>query len=209
MSTVTRKQAVVSSVIVALVLVAASPSVARRKHSEPLFLDESFSSKDVGEVVVLAIADARRDKSIELKKLNEIGRRSVTRMLKKSPYKISFASGLGDVDVVTGDDLEYLEPSWIRRLGGADDRWILLLVLQDLAKKKTFGSAFGAVCSGYLFDKSTGKAVWHHETVGTIGQGGLVGFAMNNMMRGGSFESCANNLLATFPDRRRKKKKRS
>ena len=80
---------------------------------------------------------------------------------------------------------------------------MLLIALQDVTKKKTFGSAFGAVCTGYLFDKEAAKPVWQHETVGSIGHHGLSGLMVRAAARGQAFQECVTNLLLTFPERRK------
>jgi len=165
----------------------------------------AFSPRDPDAIAVLAVADLRKDKSVNFQRLDEIGHRAVKRNLKKSSYTLQFETDLGGVAEVTEDDLEYFDAEWVRQLGPRDRRYVLLLVLDDAARKRTLGSAFGTVCSGYLFDKEKGGPVWEHHATGTGGQGGLIGFAMASMTRGDSFSSCARNLMTTFPYEKKRK----
>lgn len=193
----------VAVVTLATMSLGSSMAAGKKPPPEADFLDESFSSSQVDQIVVLATVDLRFDKSIEMKKLDEIAQRTVKRMLKKSPYKITYRTATEGTSEVTQDDLDLLDAEWVSELGGSEDRWTLLLVMLDIAKKKTYGSAFGALCAGYLFDKQEGRPVWQHETVGTMGQGGLAGLAMKSAMRGASFGACVGNLLLTFPERKK------
>ena len=202
----TRKSSIIA--IVFAVALVSGLSVARDKTTSHPTESASIGPAAGDTIAVLSVADTRKDKRVDFKKLTPIGHRTVKTGLKKSSYELAFQSDFGDVPEVTDEDLEYLDPSWVSDLGPDGERWVLLVVLEDAARKATFGSAFGTVCSGYLFDKSTGKAVWLDEATGTQGQGGLIGFAMGSAMRGEAFASCANNLMASFPGRSQGKKKK-
>ncbi len=200
---IVKRHALVSLVLaLALVLWSAPAEASRKPPPEPDYLDPSFSSEQVGRIAVLPVADLRIDKSIPLVKKDQVMQRVVRQMLRKSPYEIAFGPAWTSPDAVTRDDLEDLEASWVGGLGKAEDRWVLLIALEDLTKKRTFGSAFGVVCTGYLFDKQAGREVWRHETVGSMGHGGLSGLAMSGTARIQAFELCVGNLLVTFPDRK-------
>ena len=203
----TRKQTIFGIVLAAVLI--NGISVARDSgHSYPT--NNSSIGPAAGDTIaVLSVADVRRDKSVGFKKLTTIGHRTVKTGLKKSRYELAFQSDFGGIAAVTDEDLEYLDPSWVSELGPHDERWVLLVVLEDAARKATFGSAFGTVCSGYLFDKSTGEAIWLDEATGTQGQGGLIGFAMGSAMRGEAFASCTGKLMSSFPGRNRGKKKKN
>lgn len=194
-------------IVLAVVLVSGLSVAGGNSQSYPT--DSTSIGPSAGDTIaVLSVADVRKDKSVGFKKLNTIGHRTVKTGLKKSRYELAFQSDFGGIAAVTDEDLEYLDPSWVSDLGPDGERWVLLVVLEDAARKATFGSAFGTVCSGYLFDRSTGEAVWLDEATGTQGQGGLIGFAMGSAMRGEAFASCTSNLLASFPGRNHGKKKK-
>ena len=190
-----------TAVMIAGLILFSSLLVARKPPPKPDFLDDDFSSSQVDRIVVLPVADVRIDKSSEMEKPDEIAQRMVKRMFKKSPYTIAYGAVSGDRITVTQDELDYLDASWVADLGAPQDRWVLLIALQDVTKKKTFGSAFGFLCTGYLFDKEAGLPVWRHETVGSMGHGGLVGLALKGGTRGQAFQACVGNLLMTFPER--------
>ena len=186
----------------AIVFLASSLAVARKPPPEADYLDAGFSSSLVDRIVVLPVADVRIDKSIEMKQPDEIAQRTVRRMLRKSPYLIAYEPASHGAREVSQDDLDLLDAGWVAELGEPDDRWVLLFALQDVTKKKTFGSAYGALCSGFLFDKEAARPVWRHETVGSMGHGGLAGLALKGAARGQAFQECVSNLLLTFPERR-------
>ena len=49
-----------------------------------------FNPTEVETIAVLSVADIRKDKSVNLKKLNKVGHRTVKRVLKKSTYTLVF-----------------------------------------------------------------------------------------------------------------------
>jgi len=192
------------------ILIANSGAFAGKKHKNPQPLEPlPFAPAEVGTIAVVSVADIRKDKSVNLKKLNQIGQRTVKQALKKSTYDLVFTEDFGSVPEVTEDDLEYLDGSWVQQLGPKQQRYVLLLVLEDAARKKTLGAAFGTVCSGYLFDKETGETMWQAENVGTAGQGGLMGMMMNSAMRSGAFQNCASKLMVGFPQIKKGKQRKS
>ena len=192
-------------VLVMSCLLGAGVALAKKTPVEPDFVDPSFSPEDVGTLVVLSAVDIRKDKSIEFKDLDGVVHAQVRSSMKKSVYQPVYRSGTCGVSEITEDDLEYLEQPWIRQFGDNEDRWVLLLVLEDLAKKKTFGGAFGAQCSGYLFDAAEGKVVWRHSTVASLGQGGLAAMGMKKMIRNDTVKVCFRNALKTLPGQRRRR----
>lgn len=189
-------------VIVVLVLVACSSGAlsAKKKRVEPLYLDESFSSSDVGEISVLPPADLRKDLTIEVTKLDEIGSKVAEKLLQKRGYKYLFRKDYGSVTSITEDDVEYMDPEWVSLLGEDEDRWVLLLVLEDLVTMKG-QNAFTARCSGYLFDRAVSKAMWRHETTKSVGAPGLGALMVKKMGRGATVRQCFEELLETLPDR--------
>lgn len=189
---------------VVIALVGLDAPLARKKVDRSAW---SFAPEDVERIAVLPVADVRKDHSIELKHLDTIGHRAVQKSLKKSTYELAFLPDRETVASITPEDLDYMDSSWIADLGPEDERYVMLLVLEDIAKKKTFGSAFGSICSGYLLDHETGEAIWQSQQTGTAGQGGLLGMAMGPAMRGGAFEACASNLMKELPKVKGKKKR--
>ena len=78
---------------------------------------------------------------------------------------------------------------------------MLVVCLDDLASKITFGSTGNAEVSGFLFDKEKGELVWAGKGVGQAGQGGLMGMTMVGMMKGEAIGSALYNLLSGIPNR--------
>jgi hypothetical protein len=190
------------------VFACATVSLAKKKVVEPDFVDPSFHPESVEALVVYSAVDLRKDKGIEFEDLDKIVHGGVKAALRKGVYTLEYRSGFGGkIHDVTEDDLEYLEDSWIRELGGGTDRWVLLMALEDLAKKKTYGGLFGAQCSGYLFDTEQGKVVWRHATAASQGQGGLLGMGMRKTIRNSTVSMCVSQALRTLPGHKKAKKK--
>jgi hypothetical protein len=77
----------------------------------------------------------------------------------------------------------------------------MVLVLDDVVTKLTFGSTGNAEVSGFLFDKQAGEIVWRDKGIGKVGQGGLLGMAMKAGMDGAAIDAAVGNLIASVPTR--------
>jgi hypothetical protein len=196
------------AVLLAAAMLAGGATLAKKRVEEPDHLDPDFTPDAVDTLFVPSAVDIRKDKAIEFKDLDAMLEQSMKSAFRKSVYRVEQGSGFGAFDRVTEDDLEYLDESWIRDLGADGHRWVLLLALEDLAKKKTFGGAFGAQCSGYLFDTSEGRAVWRHSTVASMGQGGLLGMSLKKAIRNDTVRMCFVKVVQTLPGQFVKKKDR-
>jgi hypothetical protein len=187
-------------VVVLLLVCCGSGALIAKKRQAPAYLDESFSPADVSEIAVLPAADLRKDLTIEVKNLHEVGRNVSGKLLAKRGYDYRPRTDFGRVASIDADDVEYMDPEWVDRLGNDEDRWILLLVLEDLVTKKG-QAAFTARCSGYLFDRSAARAMWRHETTESLGSVGLGALTVKKVARRGTVSSCFEELLKTLPDR--------
>lgn len=188
------------SVMVLLIFFSSGALFAKKERPDPAYLDEAFSSAEVSEISVLPAVDLRRDLSIKLTKLDEKGRGAAEKLLTKRRYKYLLRTDYGGVTAITEDDLEFMDPEWVGQLGGDEDRWVLLLVLEDLVTKKG-QSAFTARCSGYLFDRSAAKAMWRHVTTESLGAPGLGALMVKKGVRGSTVANCFERLLVTLPDK--------
>jgi hypothetical protein len=151
-------------------------------------------------ISVLPIVDARAG---DKKKVNmEDVQRTVTSLLnKKKHYPASAASASGEVGQIAVEDLESAVPSYVKKLGPADARWVMVICLDDVMSKLRFGSTGNAELSGYLFDKDSGELVWKGKGVGQAGQGGLMGMAMKGAMTGQALLEAIQKLLKGMPNR--------
>jgi hypothetical protein len=151
-------------------------------------------------VSVLPIVDARAGKkaNINLEKLQS----SAMNLLKnKKRYPASAASTTGDAGQIAVEDLQSASALFVKKLGPADARWVMVICLEDVVSKVTFGSTGNAELSGYLFDKDSGELLWSGKGVGQAGQGGLIGMAMKGMMTDAAVDAAIGNLFAGLQDR--------
>jgi hypothetical protein len=150
-------------------------------------------------ISVLPIVDARAGKKagVNLEHLQT----SVVNIVKKKHYPASAASTSGEAGEIAEEDLQSALAPFLRKLGPADARWVMVVCLEDVVSKITFGSTGNAELSGYLFDKDSGGVVWMGKGVGQAGQGGLMGMAMKGMMTSAAIDSAVSNLLGSMPNR--------
>jgi hypothetical protein len=178
---------------VALLGALAAAPVWAGKKAEPL----SYPFSEAQEIVLLPIVDARHDtqKSFNLEKL----RQDAMKRLKRSRYRVSRGATPDALQGMNTDDLKEAGADLIAHLSAADDRWVMVLCLDDVSSKITFGSSGNAEMTGFLFDRKAGKLAWTNKGVGQAGQGGLMGMAMKGMMKGEALSDALNRLLASIP----------
>jgi len=173
-----------------LLAITAAAGAAKDPPPDPRFMN-------IESVSVLPIVDARAGKKagVNLQNLQN----SVVNILRKKRYLVNSSPNDGDAGQIAEEDLQAGEPQFIRKLGPADSRWVLVVCLEDVISKVTFGSTGNAEMSGYLFDKESGKVIWQSKGVGQAGQGGLLGMTMKGMMSGEAIGSALSNLFAGLP----------
>ena len=179
-----------------LALLLAAGICAAKKKNPPAPPDPRLLA--IQNISVLPVVDARAGKKagVNLDKLQE----SLVRTLaKRKRYPASAAGASGEVKSIEVEDVEAANPPYIRKLGSAHDRWVMVVFLDDVASKFTFGSTGNAELSGYLFDKETGESLWRGKGVGQAGQGGLLGMTMKGMMKGEALDAAVGNLLSSLP----------
>jgi len=150
-------------------------------------------------IAVLPIVDARAgDKaSLNIAKLQT----NVVKALQRKRYPVSAASTAGDAGQIAVEDLEEAQSAYVKKLGPANERWVMVVLLDDIHSKMTFGSTGNAELEGYLFDKDSGECVWKGKGVGQAGQGGLLGMSMKGMMKSEALDAAVMSLLASIPTR--------
>ena len=182
----------------------------------PTYFDKSIWSAEMKEIVVLPVVDIRKDKSLVLSEgwpqdafiayFRSAGLKfyympQITDFKDKKGYEVYLAKDYGGIKEISEDDILDADPSWIKRLGPDASQWVLLFVLEDLANRKTFGVAAMAECSGYLFDKTSGKVVWKHESVGEVSVGGLQGLMMAKKGPTLAVNTCFLQVFQQLPPR--------
>jgi hypothetical protein len=154
---------------------------------------------------VLPIVDARagEKKGVDLGKLQE----AAVRALKHKHYPVSSAATSGEAGTIAVEDLEKPAPAFISKLGPKEERWVMVICLDDAASKMTFGSTGSAEVTGYVFDKDRGESIWRAKGIGQIGQGGLMGMAMKGAMKGEALNMAVLNLIGQLQARPKPPKK--
>jgi hypothetical protein len=155
-------------------------------------------------IVVLPAVDSRVGEKASVK-LEDI-QKEVLKLLKKKNYVAEAPANSGAASEFVEEDLKEAKPEWVKKLGPAEARWVLVVCLGDVTSKMTFGSTGNAEVSGYLYDKQDGKLIWKEKGVGQAGQGGLAGMMMKGAMKSAALNSAIYNLMSSVPKRPKPKK---
>lgn len=172
------------------------PATGFAKHSK-LPPDPRFAS--IGQITVLPVVDNRAGKKDKVS-LDSL-RKAAVKNLKHKNYSVTENDNTGPVGDIAIEDLDEADPAWVKRLGPPDSRWVLVIGLDDVHSKITFGSTGNAEVVGFLFDKQDGSVVWKGTGVGQAGQGGLMGMAFKGFMNGAALDNAMANLLSGIPKR--------
>jgi hypothetical protein len=192
--------------LIAVLLLFAAPAFSHAADWEltpfdPNHMDASMDVSRIDVLYLLPIADIRLDKSDKIS-LQKMAMKKHGQALERMGYEVEVIKKKDAVAEISEDDLADLDPGWIRELGPAEARWIMLWVLEDLAdREKTYGGAHGAECSGYFFDKQEGKMLWQHQAIYRWGLGGVAGLMFKGMQRQTAVAGCAEALMVQFPTR--------
>lgn len=179
--------------VVLLTVICSVFSAAKKKEKLPP--DPRFTA--IESISVLPIVDARAGKKAGVNLENLQG--GVVKVLKKKHYTAGAASTSGEAREIAIEDIEGAKPEYVKKLGPSSERWVMVVFLDDVVSKITFGSTGNAQLSGYLFDKDSGDLIWQAKGVGQAGQGGLMGMTMKGMMKGAALNAAMYSLLASIP----------
>lgn len=180
-------------VLLSLIALCSVESAAKKKTKIPP--DPKFIA--IQNISVLPIVDARAGKKtgVNMEKLQG----SVVNGLKRKHYVVGAASNSGEAGEIAIEDVDSANPPYLKKLGPSGERWVMVVFLEDVASKITFGSTGNAELRGYLFDKDHGDLIWKGKGVGQAGQGGLMGMTMKGMMKGQALDAAVASLLADVP----------
>jgi len=163
------------------------------KHKEPP--DPKFLAID--QITIIPIVDLRVDKKDNIN-LDNLAK-TAAGDLKQRNYATVLSGAKGVAGDIAEEDLNDAKPEWVKRLGPAEARWVMVIGLGDVHSKITFGSTGNAEVTGFLFDKQDGSVLWKGTGVGQAGQGGLLGMAFKGMMSEAAIESAFMNLFGSIP----------
>jgi hypothetical protein len=163
-------------------------------------LDSNFQPQKVDLISILPPVDARLDKKEKVNLQKELNKAARSK-LKKKRYKVQLIDTDSTNSVITKDDLETYDAAWIKKLGPGDANWVMVLVLDDVVTKLSFGSTGNAEVSGFLFDKQSGTLLWRDKGVGKTGMGGLAGMMMIASMDEEAIRLAVIDLIASIPKR--------
>jgi hypothetical protein len=121
------------------------------------------------------------------------------RLLAHKGYHVSFVANDERLQGLQASNLTAADAAWMRSLGPADARWLLLVVLEEVRRTQTLESAFAAQCIGLLFDNAQGAVVWrnalrHREIAGAD--------FPPEPWRSAVAQGCFRRLLRTLPHRK-------
>lgn len=163
----------------------------------PLHSAQGFRPEKMDTVFVMPVVDARVDKTLSLNSTKL--QRWLVKSFKDKRYRTDAVTDLNSVSGITGEDIRDASPDWIKSFGPADARWLVVLEVDELSRKITFGSTGQAEVVLAILDKQTGTVVWRDKALGRLGQGGLLGMMMVSMMDEGALEEAVNQLMSRFP----------
>jgi hypothetical protein len=135
--------------------------VAETTHEQPA--NPKFAA--IQNISVLPIVDARagRKTYVKMEAIQEI----VVGRLKKKYYSAAAAATSGEAGEIAIEDMDSPRPAYVKTLGPANERWVLVIVLTDVnsggLKNNSFLGSLGssnAELSGFLFDKEKGVMIW-------------------------------------------------
>lgn len=178
-------------------ITALCPVLSAAKKKEKLPPDPRFAT--IQNISVLPVVDARAGKKAEVNMDKLQG--GVVKNLKKKHYSVGATNSSGEVGEIAIEDVEGADPKYVKKLGPSSERWVMVVFLDDVASKITFGSTGNAELRGFLFDKDSGDLMWKDRGVGQAGQGGLLGMTMKGMMKGAALDAAVASLLASVPKR--------
>jgi hypothetical protein len=164
---------------------------------KPQYCAARFQPETMSVIHLMPTIDARPDKALTL---NPAGvQQKIVRSLTSKRYRVVALSESQTSAEITLEDLNEANQSWLGSLGPADAEWILLVAVEDLSRKLTFGSTGNAEVRLCIVDKKAGEIVWRDKALGQAGQGGLVGMMMISMMEDEALSSAVNQLTWKFP----------
>lgn len=150
-------------------------------------------------VSVLPIVDARADKktNVNAEKLQD----KVVKHLDKMHYPAGAASTSGEAGEIIVEDVEKPTPSYVKKLGPVNERWVMVIFLDDVYYSRTARSSLAgtggsnvAELKGFLFDKDTGALVWKHKGIGEVKGLGPAGSEK-------ALDEAIKAMLRSLPDR--------
>jgi hypothetical protein len=159
--------------------------------------DPRFAS--IGQIVVLPVVDNRTGKKDKIS-LDSL-RKAAINNLKHKNYSVTGSDNTDVSGDIAEEDLNDANPTWVKHLGPPDSRWVLVIGLEDVHSKITFGSTGNAEVVGFLFDKQDGTVLWKGTGVGQAGQGGLLGMTLKGFMSEAALDNAMANLLSGIPKR--------
>jgi hypothetical protein len=147
---------------------------------------------------VLPVADLRPDRGEGQDVKHLLHNAYFARLLNQKGYHVSFVADGERLQGLQARDLTAADATWMRPLGPADARWLLLVVLEEVRRTQTLESAFAAQCMGLLFDNAQGAVVWrnalfHREIAG--------GDFPPEQWHSAVAQGCFQRLLRTLPPR--------
>jgi len=167
---------------------------------QAIYLDSGFQPQVINQIILLPAIDARIDRKIEVNIQKQI-REAGMEILNNNGYQVSLSDNIGGVTQIIEDDLKFGDPKWIKQLGPSEARYVMVLMLVDVATKLTFGSTGNAEVAGFLYNKEAGTIVWRDKGIGQVGQAGLMFMLMKGAMAGSAIDVAMNSLLSSIPKR--------
>ena len=164
------------------------------------FIATGFDCADVDSVQVLPVLDLRVDQSEQLD-LDKLVFPIAENFLEDRGYPYTLEPDRSFLSDISRDDLEAPTREFITSLPPAPAKWVLVLSLDASSTELGFGATGNAEMSGYLFDKQNGQLTWRNKELGRVGQGGLIGLAMQGLMEESAIQQANRLVFQALPYR--------
>lgn len=114
----------------------------------------------IGQIVILPVVDSRVSPTVKVDLENM--RKYMQQRLRRKNYAVSSSDNTG-VGSMALADLQRGDPSWIRRLGPPQARWVMVVAFGGVQVNYRIPSA---AVLGFLYDKGAGAICWSGTAVG-------------------------------------------
>ncbi len=163
----------------------------------PLYLNQSIEPKEIKQIALMPVIDARENAKKPLKLGDNGGVRSVKVQLHKRKYRNSrFLEEVEGVGTITKEMLESPTAEWLQRFGAAEDDWIYFLFVEKLSKKHFILQSYGsASVHGYLFSRSTGELFWEGQADAKV----MIGYLMYAVVDDFAVDKAVHRMMKSFP----------
>jgi hypothetical protein len=171
----------------------------------PIYVDPDIDKIDISSVTLLPIIDRRVDKSKELDYERYVGNR-IRNKMKSFGYEVVRPEAYSDTSKIPVEAVAEMETHELALLATNNDKYILLVYLDDAVGKTGLGYSFKIELTSVLLDRDNKSVLWKSKALGSKGQGGLMGCMMSGDTQAMAIKQAINSMYSSFPKAMSKRK---